>query len=157
MSQLVESREESHGMWVECFATVGVTNAVRAGELVSGSLADSHTAGTINIIVVTNAALVHAAMVGAVQVVTESKTGALRDRAVPSWTGVAGATGTGTDAVVIACAPRNKGLKVAYSGTHTEMGAMIGRVVERCIRDGLSLAVRWSNQTNSKVKQNVGQ
>ena len=93
---------------------------------------------------VTNACLAASALVCAVQVATESKTGVLRDHAVPSWTGHPGATGTGTDAVVIACALRGDGPWADYVGTHTTIGSMIGRVVADCITQGLALATAWA-------------
>lgn len=145
MKQLVIGHEESQGIWVECFATVGITNAVRAGESpgIDSDPKRDACLGTINLILVTNTTLSSAAMVGAVQVATESKTGILRDHAVPSWSGVAGATGTGTDAVVVACALRGKGARLSYSGTHTIIGAMIGRVVGECVTKGLARAASW--------------
>lgn len=151
MKQLVISRERSGEIWVECFATVGVTNAVRAGEWPERQTGEQLAAGagTINVILITNACLSGAALVGAVQVVTESKTGALRDHGVPSWTGVSGATGTGTDAVVIACEPRGQGSWHCYSGTHTVLGAMIGRVVADCVSRGLELAKQWQKSQGS--------
>ncbi len=150
MTQLVTSRRETRRWWVECFATVGVTNAVRAGEppLLSDASRDPEP-GTINLIVVTNACLSPSAMVGASQVVTESKTGILRDHGVPSWTGQPGATGTGTDAVVVACSRHRGGDRLLYSGTHTELGAMIGQVVGDCMREGLARARRWTRQAES--------
>ncbi|MDR4473745.1 MAG: adenosylcobinamide amidohydrolase [Nitrospira sp.] len=118
MTQLVSRREERGGLWVECYATVSVTNAVQAGERPSHGPAFVHgKPGTINLIVVTNACLAVSALVGAVQVATEAKTGILRDRAVPSWTGSPGATGTGTDTVVAACALRGCG-PCAVCGVH---------------------------------------
>lgn len=145
MTQVVSCREERDGLWVECFATVGVTNAVRAGEPPNHGEQRSHQAnvGTINLIVVTNACLAAPALVGVVQVATESKTGVLRDQAVPSWTGAPGATGTGTDAVVAACALRGCGPWHAYAGTHTELGSMIGLVVGECVISGLARAAHW--------------
>jgi iron complex transport system ATP-binding protein len=148
MKQLVTARVSFESLWVECFATVGVTNAVKAGERPETDACRSQAAGpgTINLIVVTNACLSSAAMVGAVQVVTESKTGVLRDHAVPSWTGLPGATGTGTDAVVIACRLRGKGPWHAYSGTHTMIGALIGHVVTRCVTRGVAKAKQWQER-----------
>ena len=104
MSRLVVRREGSDGLWVQCFCTVGVTNAVTAGEPASchGSAPAHGKAGTINIILVTNAILSLPAMVGAVQVITESKTATLMGRMVPSARADSLATGTGTDAVVVA-------------------------------------------------------
>jgi iron complex transport system ATP-binding protein len=154
MNQLVLGREESDGIWVECFATVGITNAVRAGEwprAVSGP-SKVTVLGTINLILITNAALSGAAMVGAVQVATESKAGILRDHDVPSWTGVPGATGTGTDVVVVASRCREKGRMLSYSGTHTVIGAMIGRVVASCVTTGLARAERWTAQAASRSR-----
>lgn len=148
MKQLVTARVSSGTLWVECFATVGVTNAVRAGEWpeTDARQTESTKPGTINLILVTNVSLSNAAMVGAVQVATESKTGALRDHAVPSWTGQPGATGTGTDAVVIACGLRGKGPWHAYSGTHTMIGALIGQAVTRCVTRGLAKAKQWQER-----------
>ncbi len=148
MTQLVTNRETRGEIWVECFATVGVTNAVRAGEpprCITGKEPDQ-TPGTINLILVTNACLAVSALVCAVQVATESKTGLLRDHAVPSWTGQAGATGTGTDAVVVACAVKGNGPWEPYAGTHTEIGSMIGRVTADSISQGLSLARQWADR-----------
>lgn len=146
MTQLVSRREERGGLWVECYATVGVTNAVRAGERPShGDRPSIHgKPGTINLIVVTNACLAVSALVGVVQVATEAKTGTLRDHAVPSWTGSPDATGTGTDAVVAACALRGCGPWHAYAGTHTDLGSMIGLVVSECVLEGLMRAAQWT-------------
>lgn len=142
MTQVVTARAASGAMWVECLATVGVTNAVRAGEW--PAIGPSSAApGTINLIVVTNGALSSSAMVGAVQVATESKTGMLCEQAVPSWTGQSGATGTGTDVVVIVCRKRGQGPWQRYSGTHTILGALIGQVVARCVEHGLAKARQW--------------
>ena len=147
VKQLVGLREESDGIWVECFCTVGVTNAAKAGEpaFFAGSGRRCCSAGTINIVLVTNATLSVPAMVGAVQVATESKTAALMDRGVPSRAGHGGATGTGTDTVVVACRLRD-GPRLHYSGTHTLIGAMIGRLVGRCVQTGLARASRWKSR-----------
>lgn len=143
LKQLVILREESAGIWIEGFFTVGVSNAVRAGEP-SGAVereAESSTPGTINIILITNARLTIPAMVGAVQVATESKAATLLAESVPSWTGRQGATGTGTDAIVIV---NGKGPALRYSGTHTKMGELIGRVVARGVLLGLLRYRQWA-------------
>jgi adenosylcobinamide hydrolase len=144
MTQVVTARAESDGLWAECFATVGITNAVRAGEWPPQLPHRGHFGpGTINLIIITNGCLSSAAMVGAVQVVTEAKTGVLRDHGVASCLGGLAATGTGTDAVVIACPLRGQGLMYRYSGTHTVMGALMGRVVTDCVVRGLAKAKAW--------------
>lgn len=148
MKQMVSSRDTMNGIWVECFATVGVTNAVRAGEPPQRAQGERthRTAGTINLILITNACLAASALICAVQVATESKTGILRDHAVPSWTGRPGATGTGTDAVVIACSQRGDGPWQPYAGTHTDIGSMIGRVTAECLTKGLARAAQWASR-----------
>lgn len=145
MTQLVMARAASDGLWVECFATVGVTNAVRAGEWPPQRAHRDRPGkpGTINLILITNGSLSHAATVGVVQVVTEAKAGVLRDHAVPSCGSGIAATGTGTDAVVIACRLRGQGPSHLYSGTHTIIGALVGQVVTDCITRGLAKAKAW--------------
>ncbi len=144
LTQLVTLREQSSGVWVEGFFTVGVSNAVRAGEpTVATNRGQALPAlGTINIILVTNARLTSSALVGAVQVATESKTSVLLSKKVPSWTGSPGATGTGTDAVVVAC---GSSPVLRYSGTHTKIGEMIGRLVQRGVMEGLLRSKRWKH------------
>ncbi len=148
MTKLVTARASSGNLWVECFATVGVTNAVRAGEWPAAAmlLKDTQRPGTINLILVTNASLSNAALVGAVQVATEAKTGALRDHAVLSCHEHREATGTGTDAVVMACHTRGHGPWHLYSGTHTVIGALIGRVAAACVTRGLAKAKKWQER-----------
>jgi adenosylcobinamide hydrolase len=145
IKQLVKSRASSGRGWVEGFTTVGVTNAVRAGEWPPdhGRRESAYAAGTINIVLVTNVSFSNAAMVGAVQVATETKTGVLRDHDVPSWNGNRGVTATGTDAMAVACSTRGQGPWKAYSEAHTIVGAMIARVVADCMTQGLSKAKRW--------------
>jgi adenosylcobinamide amidohydrolase len=149
LTQLVLCRQEFQGLWVEGFFTVGVTNAVRAGDPVC-EYSDSslHSMpGTINIILVTNARLRTSAMVGAIGVATESKTAMLYDINVPSVSGHKLATGTGTDAMVIVSGLGPKSFR--YSGTHTKIGELIGQVVSIGVHEGLQKARVW--ESRSKV------
>jgi adenosylcobinamide hydrolase len=151
MSQLVKDRAESGGIWIECFCTVGVSNAVRAGEPVRHAAAERlrrDQLGTINIILVTNATLAVPAMVGAVQVVSESKTATLIQKNVRSSLSRIHATGTGTDAVVIASSLAGR-YREHYCGTHTVIGSMIGNLVARSVREGLERSSRWHKNTPS--------
>jgi iron complex transport system ATP-binding protein len=149
MKQLVVDREQWGPLWIECFCTVGVTNAVRAGDPLTSAnrINRRQHPGTINIILITNATLTMTAMVGAVQVATESKTGTLIKNRVPSVSGKSSlATGTGTDAVVVASSLDGVH-RVPYSGTHTEIGSMIGRLVSRCVQAGLARSLRWAQNS----------
>jgi len=142
LADLVTVRKAYEQIWVEGFVTVGTSNAVRAGEPVtSRQRTNSRTyPGTINLILVTNARLSAAAMVGMVQVATEAKTAVLLHAKVKSWTGRSGATGTGTDAVVIVS---GDGPPQRYSGTHTILGELVGRVVGTAVAEGLGRYMRW--------------
>lgn len=148
MEQLVVLREEAEGIWLEGFFTVGVSNAVRAGERVSirEDRVKALGPGTINIILVTSARLAIPAMVGAVQVATESKAATLLSERVPSWTGRKEATGTGTDAIVIVS---GDGPARRYSGTHTAIGEMIGRLVGQGVLEGLVRYRRWASRLSA--------
>lgn len=141
LADVVTVREVSGLIWVEGFVTVGTSNAVRVGESVTSSQrATSNTQpGTINVILVTNARLSSAAMVGVVQVATEAKTAVLMDAKVKSWTGRPGATGTGTDAVVVVSGP---GPFHRYSGTHTILGELVGRAIGTAVTEGLARYIR---------------
>ena len=153
LADLVTVREAYDQIWVEGFVTVGTSNAVRAGEPVAvGHLTNSSAhPGTINLILVTNARLSASAMVGMVQVATEAKTAVLLHAKVKSWTGRPGATGTGTDAVVVVS---GNGPPLRYSGTHTILGELVGRVVETAVTEGLARYVRWhaGRTARSRVK-----
>jgi len=149
MKQLVTLREEKGQLWVEGFITVGVSNAVRAGELppLDPVGLKAKPVGTINIVLVTNARLASSAMVGMVQVATEAKTAAILARGIPSWTRRRGATGTGTDVVAVAS---GTGPMLRYSGTHTEIGAMVGSLVLRAVAEGLRRSDRWQTRVTGR-------
>ena len=129
-TQVVSVRKDD---WVvHAFVTVGVGNAVRAGGRFA--LSDAGVvlpaAGTINIMVVIEGSLSRAALINAVQVITEAKVAALGACGVRTRFAEA-ATGTTTDAVAIvnaATAPVS-----AYGGLATTPGFLIGRAVYRAI------------------------
>lgn len=142
LADLVTVREVYDQIWVEGFVTVGTSNAVQAGEPVTPrQRTNSRThPGTINLILVTNARLSASAMVGMVQVATEAKTAVLLRAKVKSWTGRSGATGTGTDTVVVVS---GNGPPLRYSGTHTILGELVGRVIGTAVTEGLVRYLRW--------------
>lgn len=151
LADLVTVREAYGQIWVEGFVTVGTSNAVRAGEPVTlrqRTKSNAHP-GTINLILVTNARLSASAMVGIVQVATEAKTAVLLHAKVKSWMGRPGATGTGTDAVVVVS---GNGPPLRYSGTHTVLGELVGRVIGTAVTEGLARYVRWHARRSSRSR-----
>lgn len=135
LRHLIVAREQVGGVWVEGLFTIGVTNAVRAGDPAS-NYSRLPPPGTINIILVTNAKLAMAALVGSVAVATESKTAKLFEARIRNTSGSGLATGTGTDSIVIAI---GDGPRLRYSGTHTTIGGLIGRVVAKGMGQGLEM------------------
>lgn len=111
-------------------ATVGLSNAVAAGLApVSG-----WRHGTINTIVVVDADPEPSALVNAVITVTEVKALLLREAGVR---GAAGgpATGTSTDAVVIAATGR--GARARFGGPASEMGWSVAQAARRALEAGI--------------------
>jgi len=115
---------------VSAVITAGLSNPTAAGLSLPAVLLP----GTINMIFLIAAHLTPAAMVNAVITATEAKTDVLLQRGVPTPEGHH-ATGTSTDAIVVASTGR--GELLPYAGPATEVGWLIGR----CVRGGLSQAL----------------
>ena len=104
--------------------TAGFSNTTAAGLSPSAALRP----GTINIILLIDARLTPAAMVNAVITATEAKTHVLRSWGLQTPDGLP-ATGTSTDAVVIASTGR--GPNLPYAGPATPVGHLMGRAVRQ--------------------------
>jgi adenosylcobinamide hydrolase len=121
----VRARSVAGDAGVEATATIGLghpTWAAAPPESRPFSLV-----GTINVVVLVPERLSDAALVNAVATVTEAKAQALWDRGVA-------ATGTATDAVVIAC-PED-GRSHAFGGPRSIWGSRIARAVHTAITAG---------------------
>ncbi len=120
----------AHNITVSAIITAGVGNASAAGL----SPPQEVRVGTINIILLIDASLAPGAMVNAVNTATEAKTASLFARRVQTAEGYA-ASGTSTDAVVIACTGR--GPQQAYAGPVTPVGHLVGSCVRACLEAAL--------------------
>jgi adenosylcobinamide hydrolase len=100
---------------------------------ITSGVGNSTRVGTINAIAVLTGRPSDGAMVEAVKVVTEAKVAVLIDLDVRSNGGRA--TGTSTDAVVIATEDRGESFN--YCGPATSRGRALGRMVGSAIREGL--------------------
>jgi len=134
MERLVRRIGQRNPVAIECFATVGLSNALAVGDPATYE----ENPGTINLILVINRPLTAAALVEAVAIATEAKVRALYTAGVKSMVSEACATGTGTDCVAIACPPGEPAYR--YCGKHTQLGALLGRVVYEAITEGLQRA-----------------
>ncbi|MDR9744301.1 adenosylcobinamide amidohydrolase [Paenibacillus taichungensis] len=153
-----------------CCTTAGVSNAARAGsartvfdaagnKMSNGTVsqkigkvsASTYTPGTINIMLWMNGRMTAGAMVNAIQTAVEAKAAALADFGVADSENGLTATGTTTDAIVLAVsqADVNKPL-ISYAGTATVMGAAIGRLVYDTITESLQAAQEWKERNNKQ-------
>lgn len=115
-----------------CIATVGMGNALRAGD----PPGPAGRIGTINVLCRLSVPLSPEALLEAMALATEARTLAVREAAIPSTVSGAPASGTGTDCVVIA-APRG-GVPVGYAGKHTVVGHLVGASVREATDLGIS-------------------
>ena len=117
--------------YVCAITTAGLSNAAAAGELVRVNSKFS----TINTIILIDGNLTDACMVDLVKTATEAKVIALREFDVRSQISGKQATGTTTDAIVIACTGRGKLLR--YGGTATHLGEAVDLTVYRSIKEAI--------------------
>ncbi len=102
--------------------------------LVTAGVSNAAFVGTINIILVVTGNATPGAMVEAVKVATEAKAAALRRLDVHA--GPAPATGTSTDAVVVAC--EGTGDRWEFCGGATVRGRSLGAMVASAVAESLA-------------------
>lgn len=120
-AQVIVERDES--VTVAAVVTLGIGHPTAAGVSAAAESADP---GTINTIVLVDGRLSPAAHVNALMTATEAKSLVMAECSVRTLEGHL-ASGTGTDALVIACTER--GVCFEYGGPVSRIGALIGRAV----------------------------
>lgn len=131
LEQAQIATEEGAGATVAAIVTVGLSHPIAAGVTEAMPL----RAGTINTILVVDARLTQAARVNAVITATEAKALVLAEAGVRAPHGGL-ASGTGTDAVVVASTERGPSLE--YAGPIAPIGAMLARAVRRTLEQALA-------------------
>jgi adenosylcobinamide hydrolase len=131
MERLVRTTGQDETVTLECFATVGVSNALAVGDPATYN----ERPGTINLIVACNQPLAPPALVEAVQIITEAKVQALHAAKITSTVSDTLATGTGTDCITVACPHGEPAYQ--YCGKHTRLGELLGRVVKDAMMEGV--------------------
>ncbi|MCY3846331.1 MAG: adenosylcobinamide amidohydrolase [Acidobacteria bacterium] len=133
---------------VDAFATAGVAgNAARAGDPAAWTETDdgwqraAARAGTINTMLLLACPVTVAALARAVVTMTEAKSAALAELAVPSRYSPTIATGTGTDQFCVAAPLDPARPPKTSTGPHAKLGEIIGVAV----RDAIKEALRWQN------------
>ena len=148
MAYAVHRRAEFEDLRVDAFTTAGVSgNAARAGDPAAWVETDDGWrklepyAGTINTILLVACPLTPSAHARAVITMTEAKSAALAELAVPSRYAPVIATGTGTDQFCLA-APLDPARKPKDSTSpHVKLGEIIGVAVMESVKE----ALRWQN------------
>jgi adenosylcobinamide hydrolase len=126
--------EQDENTSVAAVVTLGIGNTTSAG--VTPAAATRNPPGTINIILVIDGRVPPAARVNAVITATEAKSLALVEAGIRGPHG-GPASGTGTDAMIVASTER--GAYHEYAGPISPLGALIGRAVRRAIQSALAL------------------
>ncbi|MCE9574304.1 MAG: adenosylcobinamide amidohydrolase [Deltaproteobacteria bacterium] len=115
-----------------CITTVGLGNALRAGDPPGASA----RIGTINTLCQLSTPLTDNALLEALALAAEARALVVREAGVASQRSGLPASGTGTDCIVIAAPDRPRG--AAYAGKHTAIGHVIGASVHDATRRGVA-------------------
>ncbi|HEY93085.1 MAG TPA: adenosylcobinamide amidohydrolase [Dehalococcoidia bacterium] len=147
MEHLAWAEEVYKELWALAFVTAGIkTNAMRIGKDRASTIERNgqfEEAGTINIIVLTNASFDQAALASSFITITEAKIIALQELNVrssynPDWQ----ATGTGTDQIIVVS---GRDTKQTYVGGHTKIGELTARAVTRATIDAINKRLNVSD------------
>ncbi|WP_404467962.1 adenosylcobinamide amidohydrolase [Sutcliffiella horikoshii] len=142
LSDVVISKKEIEGMEFMAVVTAGVGNAV---DITKTELCQTPVAiGTINIILFIDAHLSDGGLVNAMMSATEAKVKALHDLKVQDLKTGTIATGTSTDAMVLAVT--QQGEKTPYAGS----GTIIGKGIGHLVYEGVTKAIH-------KYQKRIGQ
>jgi adenosylcobinamide amidohydrolase len=117
-----------------CFATVGCSNALSAGDRASFQNDKTASPHTINMILLVRPGLREEAMVEAVQIATEGRVRALHEAGVLSRQSGLPATGTGTDCMAVVSLGEDP---LRYCGKHTSLGEMVGLAAYTAVKTGV--------------------
>lgn len=135
LSARVVARRSVEGLTARCVATVGLGNALRAGD----PPGPAARLGTVNVLCRLSAPLSEEALVEALAIAAEARTLAILEASIPSRRTGLPATGTGTDCIVIAAPEREDG-RLRFAGKHTAAGHVIGAAVHAAVARG---AAAW--------------
>ncbi len=121
----------SGDLGVSVVATAGCTHAESAGE----EIAVQPIEGTINIIVIIDGNPCESCLASTIITATEAKTAALMELDIRSrWSGDE-ATGTITDAIVVA--DTGKGPLIPYAGPASRLGQLVGFCTRKAVREAV--------------------
>jgi adenosylcobinamide amidohydrolase len=136
LARHVVAERSAGGVGARCVATVGLGNALRAGD----APGPAARIGTINVLCQLSAPLTDEALVEALSLAAEARTLAVLEAGVASRRSGLPATGTGTDCIVVAAPERSGASAQRYAGKHTAVGHVVGAAVHEAVARG---AAEW--------------
>ena len=157
MNHIACSKQTFQDLEVHAFVTAGVhSNALRAGDQANWYATEHGNkevvqAGTINTIVLINKPLMPGALVTAAAIITEAKSSALVELAIPSSVSPHIATGTGTDQFAIASKINSNDKPLVSASGHLKLGELIGS----CVRESTLEALRWQSGLERSCTQTM--
>jgi len=128
-----------------CIATVGLGNALRAGD----PPGPAGRIGTINLLCHVSTPLTVEALLEGLGLAAEARALAVREAALPSQVSGEPASGTGTDCIVLATPEGKEPMR--YVGKHTAVGHLIGAVVYEATRLGTDQWIRERRHTMGRA------
>jgi len=144
---------EFEGVTVTAIVTGGIDiNGARAGDPASwverGGMIESlqQVSGTINIMLVIDAAMTDGVLAYALMTATEAKAAAIQELLLPSRYSNGIATGSGTDKIVVVGNPSSPN-RITDVGKHSKVGEMIARTVIPAIKEALDKQTDANPQT----------
>ncbi|MFL5261362.1 MAG: adenosylcobinamide amidohydrolase [Anaeromyxobacteraceae bacterium] len=149
LSRHVVAERSASGVAARCVATVGLGNALRAGDL-AGPAA---RIGTINVLCQLSVPLTDEALVEALSLAAEARTLAVLEAGVASRRSGLAATGTGTDCIVVAAPADRAAVAQRYAGKHTAVGHVVGAAVHEAVARG---AAEWLAERAAAAARGAG-
>ncbi|MBI4509897.1 MAG: adenosylcobinamide amidohydrolase [Deltaproteobacteria bacterium] len=143
LDAFTEASRSDGALETRCVATVGLGNALRAGD----PPGKGPHSGTINILCHVSAPLSDEALLEALALCAEARALAVREAEVTSTTTGKPASGTGTDCIVVA-APEGAE-PIQHVGKHTVVGHLIGHVVHEAVRRGVE---QWNAERAGRTR-----
>ena len=135
------AEQQVDGVRAQAVATVGLSNAERAGPVGDAAPARRATYGTINVAVILDHDLNDIGLIEAQSIASAARTAAVLESGAMAQTGPA--TGTGTDCIAIAAPVGAE----AFCGMHTAQGKALAAAVYAAVRQG---ADQWILETGGK-------
>lgn len=117
----------------------------------SSSTSSGNSSGTINILLFISCPLSLSALSRSIVTLTEAKSSVLWELGIGSRSSQGLATGTGTDQFCVSAPQNAKASSRTWTGSHSKLGELIGRVVRESSRESL----RWQNGLEASMTRSL--